>query len=97
MSAGLRQGNVDAGHVLRLAVRAVADLVADFEADADVAVVNAATCGTQIAGTRSGLSVHGERRRPSGEHMNQGSDREQDMRPEYDIRGGVRGKYLERA
>lgn len=28
--------------------------------------------------------------------MNQGSDREQDMRPEYDIRGGVRGKYLER-
>jgi hypothetical protein len=27
--------------------------------------------------------------------MNQEND-EKDMRPEYDIRGGVRGKYLER-
>lgn len=27
--------------------------------------------------------------------MSQGSDDRQDMRPEYDIRGGVRGKYFE--
>lgn len=28
--------------------------------------------------------------------MNQKSDDKRDMRPEYDIRGGVRGKYFER-
>lgn len=28
--------------------------------------------------------------------MSQESDDRQDMRPEYDIRGGVRGKYLQR-
>lgn len=28
--------------------------------------------------------------------MSQGNDDTNDMRPEYDIRGGVRGKYLER-
>jgi hypothetical protein len=28
--------------------------------------------------------------------MSQASDDERDMRPEYDIRGGVRGKYFER-
>ena len=29
--------------------------------------------------------------------MNQGSERDpEEMRPEYDIRGGVRGKYYER-
>jgi hypothetical protein len=28
--------------------------------------------------------------------MSQESDRQSEMRPEYDIRGGVRGKYFER-
>lgn len=28
--------------------------------------------------------------------MNQESDDQKEMRPEYDIRGGVRGKYFER-
>jgi hypothetical protein len=28
--------------------------------------------------------------------MSRGSDGSEDMRPEYDIRGGIRGKYLER-
>lgn len=28
--------------------------------------------------------------------MNQESNAEKDMRPEYDMRGGVRGKYFER-
>lgn len=28
--------------------------------------------------------------------MNRENDDKQDMRPEYDIRGGVRGKYFER-